>query len=251
MRNMLLASAALLGLAMAAPAMAQTDTQTGAPAGTGQPTMGDNTGQAMPGDTTGGGSMPGMKPHRMHARAAGHDSGMMPGADASAEQYLTEAQRALQHRRGAMADDALEHAETRLLDRSTAPDAAARPDDGPTIRQISQAREAIGHRDWPAADRAISEALKSSKMAAASGGMSGGGMSGGGMSGGQMNNSGTMGGGTGGSGTAGSDTMPAAGAINRGTTGGSGSDIGNGAGSGNSSSSGGATTTEPPGAMTQ
>jgi len=52
-------------------------------------------------------------------------------------------------------------AETRLLDRSTAPDAAGTPDQSPAIREVSQAREALGHGDMKGARSAIQMAIAS------------------------------------------------------------------------------------------
>jgi hypothetical protein len=82
------------------------------------------------------------------------------GPDASANDLLQAAQTALaQHRSGA-AQEALERAETRLLDRSTVPDAAGTPDQRPRVRAISAALDAIGRRDWPAAHAAIDAAMR-------------------------------------------------------------------------------------------
>jgi hypothetical protein len=105
------------------------------------------------------------------------------GPDATPQQFLQQAQIALQHHRSGAAQEALERAETRLLDRSTASSAASQPDMSPMVRQLGQARDALGRHDWPQADQLISEMLKNPAMAAATGsGMAGPAMNG--MSGG-------------------------------------------------------------------
>jgi hypothetical protein len=81
------------------------------------------------------------------------------GPNATPEQYLRAAQTALDRHQSGEAQEALERAETRLLDRSTSPDRANAPDERPRIRLITQALDAIGHRDWHAAHQAVDQAL--------------------------------------------------------------------------------------------
>jgi hypothetical protein len=96
-----------------------------------------------------------------HSTIAPHFPEPSQGPNASPDAYLHDAQAALAHHRTGLAQQALEMAETRLLDRSTAPDAAGTPDQNPEIRQVSQAREALGHGDVKGARSAIQMAIAS------------------------------------------------------------------------------------------
>jgi hypothetical protein len=69
------------------------------------------------------------------------------------------AQRDLSAHRTGAAQEALERAETRLLDRSTPAGMTNTPDTGPMVRMISQAREALGHNDIAGAQNLISRAM--------------------------------------------------------------------------------------------
>jgi len=60
---------------------------------------------------------------------------------------LRAAQAALEAGRSGEAQDALEMAETRLLDRSVALGQTSDPSDNPTVGQISQARQALAAHD--------------------------------------------------------------------------------------------------------
>ncbi len=82
------------------------------------------------------------------------------GPDATADQLLQAAKMSLDQHHSGAAQEALERAETRLLDRSTAPSAAGSPDQRPRVQAISQALSAIGRHDWPAAHSAIDSAMK-------------------------------------------------------------------------------------------
>ncbi len=82
------------------------------------------------------------------------------GPDATADQLLQAAKMSLDKHQSGAAQEALERAETRLLDRSTEPSAANSPDQRPRVQAISQALSAIGRRDWPAAHTAIDSAMK-------------------------------------------------------------------------------------------
>ena len=211
MRHTLLASAALLGLAVAVPAFAQTAQDTTTPPAASAPA-------AAPAAGTTGNAMP-MRPHMMGAQASNIGasdtrSDIAPalpvpplGPDATPQQFLSHAQMALQQHRSGEAQEALERAETRLLDRSTMPSAADQPDMAPMVKQIAQALDALGRRDWPQANQLIADMLKNPTIAAGEGGtMGGGGMTNGSVNGatgvigagGSDMNSGTMG------------TMPAA-----------------------------------------
>jgi hypothetical protein len=141
MRSLLLASAALLGLT-GGLAYAQTMTN------------GDQTGR---------------EPYS--ARASNIESSDMRstiapalpspdlGADATPDQYLRAAQDALQRRQTGLAQSAMEMAETRMLDRSVMPSRANEPDTAPGIRELHQARDALGRGDLNGASQLITEAM--------------------------------------------------------------------------------------------
>ncbi|MBV9734648.1 MAG: hypothetical protein JO209_01975 [Acidisphaera sp.] len=84
------------------------------------------------------------------------------GGNGSPQQYLAAAKRALGQRRTGEAQQALEMAETRALDRSTAPDQANTPLESPMIAQIHHALDAIARHDMQGADQAISAAMSAS-----------------------------------------------------------------------------------------
>lgn len=195
MRNTLLTSATLLGLAFTLPSLAQT-----APEKTPQAGNVEQTPATLPGsgaaDTA---TAPVKKPHHTkivhraaaseaetwahqpgtgesgpastqasnidradsHSDIAPHFPEPSQGQSASPDTYLRDAQTALAHHRTGLAQQALEMAETRLLDRSTTPDAAGTPDQSPAIREVSQAREALGHGDMKGASSAIQMAIAS------------------------------------------------------------------------------------------
>jgi hypothetical protein len=118
MRQILFTSAALLGLAVGLPALAQTPQSGGA----------SNINAA---DT--------------HSNIAPQLPVPALSAGASPHAYLLDAQQALQQHRTGAAQEALERAETRLLDRTTPPSAADTADAAPLVQQIDQALQAIGH----------------------------------------------------------------------------------------------------------
>ena len=90
---------------------------------------------------------------------AGGDSG-------SPERYLREADRALSMHKTGLAQQSLEMAETRLLDRSTLASEAGTPDASPEIQALRRAREALGRHDISDAHAAIREALNDAPGAA-------------------------------------------------------------------------------------
>jgi hypothetical protein len=81
------------------------------------------------------------------------------GEDATVDQYIRQAQSDLQARRKLEAMVALEYAETRLLNRSTAYGTPATPDQAPRVRQISAARSAIGNNDVATAQQILNQLL--------------------------------------------------------------------------------------------
>ena len=62
-------------------------------------------------------------------------------------QFLLAARQALQTGQTGVAQEALERAEARVLDRSVAPSRASEPITSPVVTQISNARQALGHGD--------------------------------------------------------------------------------------------------------
>jgi hypothetical protein len=81
------------------------------------------------------------------------------GSSASADRYLQAAQEALNSHHTGAAQQALEMAETRLLDRSTPVDEAAKTDQDAVVQQVANARAALGSGDTKGAGAAIQMAL--------------------------------------------------------------------------------------------
>jgi hypothetical protein len=77
----------------------------------------------------------------------------------SAHDYLVAARGALQAGQTGAAQQALEQAETRILDRDVAPSAANDPIHGPVIHEIEAARQALSVGNTAAALQAIGAAL--------------------------------------------------------------------------------------------
>jgi hypothetical protein len=82
------------------------------------------------------------------------------GENAGPWQYLRDADAALSANKTGEAQQALEMAETRLLDRSTPVEQAGQPDQRPLVNTVSQARQALGHGDVAAAKAAVETALQ-------------------------------------------------------------------------------------------
>jgi hypothetical protein len=130
MRMNLLATAAVFGLALATPAMAQS---TGAAAS-----------NIDPQDT-----------HSVIAPAL--PTPPVP-VNANARTFLRSADTALSEHRTGEAQEALERAETWLLTRST-PVNGAGIDRAPMVRRVNAARDALGHGDVAGAKQIVEEAL--------------------------------------------------------------------------------------------
>ncbi len=156
MRQTLLASATLLSLACALPAFAQPY----APDTTGGEHWAHQPGTGMSGPASNTASNIGNGDSR--SQIAPHLPQPAQGENASPEIYLRDAQRALAQRQTGLAQQALEMAETRLLDRSTAPEAANMPDQRPEVAAVSRARQALGAGNVRAASNAIQMALSAS-----------------------------------------------------------------------------------------
>jgi hypothetical protein len=151
MRKTLLISAAVLGLATGS-ALAQD----ASPSATG----------ARPGNVPGtnnslplGNTASNIDPSDTHSPIAPHLPTPPVGDDGSVTQYLTSAQRAVSARHTGEAQQALEMAETRALDRSTLATQANVPDSNPLVKQIQMALDSLGHRDMPGTQKAISQAM--------------------------------------------------------------------------------------------
>jgi len=71
--------------------------------------------------------------------------------DADARTYLRIAESAIRQHDRMTADDALSHAETRMLTRAVPASASAQPDDSPAISSIEQARHALSSGDYQTA----------------------------------------------------------------------------------------------------
>ena len=81
------------------------------------------------------------------------------GEGATADSYLQAAQSALQAHKTGEAQQALEMAETRLLDRSTPVNAADQPDQDAAVQQVANARKALATGDTQGASSAIQMAM--------------------------------------------------------------------------------------------
>lgn len=94
-----------------------------------------------------------------HSNIAPHLPEPAVGEGADADTLLKAAQAALAAHRTGTAQQALEMAETRLLDRSTPVDAANQPDQNATVQQVANARKALAQGDTAGASSAIQTAL--------------------------------------------------------------------------------------------
>ncbi len=82
------------------------------------------------------------------------------GDDASPRSFLESAQRAITLGRTGEAQEALERAESRLLDRSVPPSRAGQPSPQPLVATVGDARRALVSGDRAGAQRLIGEALR-------------------------------------------------------------------------------------------
>jgi hypothetical protein len=85
------------------------------------------------------------------------------GPNASVGTYLSDAQRALNAGQTGQAQEALERAETAMLQRSVPASQADTPDEAPDVTQVKLARDALANRDVPGAERAITAALSAGR----------------------------------------------------------------------------------------
>lgn len=165
MRKSLLMSAAALSLAFGAPAFAQTTMA--------QPTMPPSTGAHSGTGYTAGYNAPSTRaPYSaqasninsqdMRSRIAPVLPTPAGAQNASPEQLLGIAQSALRRGQTGAAQQALEMAETRSLDRGTSPSAANTPSSNPMVDQINRALQALGNHDSAGAEQAIQQAMAGS-----------------------------------------------------------------------------------------
>lgn len=160
-----IAAAALTAALTAAPAFAQSGYNTPAyPPGSYAP-PGTDTG-ARPGNVVGTGmSQPysnrASNIDRMDTRSTIAPNLPSPalGPDASPAEYLRAAQSSLAAGRTGEAQQSLEMAQTRLLDRSVAYGQTNSPSDNPAVREISEALRALAGGDRTGAMQAIQAAL--------------------------------------------------------------------------------------------
>jgi hypothetical protein len=98
-------------------------------------------------------------PADTHSDIAPHFQSPDVGPNAGPVGYLKAAEKALDQHRTGEAEQALEMAETRLLDRSTPVGDANQPDQNGMVQKVSMARQALGQNDIKGARKAIDLAL--------------------------------------------------------------------------------------------
>jgi hypothetical protein len=138
MRSLLMTSAMLLTLA-AAPAFADISPVTGQP----EPTS-SVASNIVPSDT----------------RSEVAPALPAPSAGEDPHDLLMTASQDLTSRRTGAAQEALEQAETRILDRSVPPPMANEPDNSQVINLIAQARTALANNDLQSANNYVQQALQ-------------------------------------------------------------------------------------------
>lgn len=166
MRRMLLASATLFGMSLAAPAFALNTTTNQPPGTMPAPASSQPAGEGTAMHHWRHASASNIVPTDTHSRFAHKLPATGLGPNAAPTDYLQVAQDALRHRRGGAAQEALERAETRLLDRSVPMGQGGVPDQAPAIQAITQALDALGRHDWVAAQEHVGAALHHAQMAA-------------------------------------------------------------------------------------
>ena len=150
----LMTTALLAVLAVPALAIAQTAP---APSGTGaRPGNEIGTGQSLPMSNRASNNAPADARSVIAPRLP--DPNVSP--DAGPEQYLMVARQALAAHQTGVAQEALERAETRALDRSVAPSRANDPNGEKLIQQITDARNALATGDTGTAMQLIDRALR-------------------------------------------------------------------------------------------
>ncbi len=150
MRKMLLTCAAVLGLA--ATATAQTTT---APSTDIRPGHVPGVGDSFPASNKASNIVPGDTNSVIAPRLPVPNGGQ----NASISQFLTDAQNSLNAGQTGQAQEALERAETAMLQRSVPADQASTPDQAPDVKLVAQARDDLARRDVDSAKQAISAAM--------------------------------------------------------------------------------------------
>lgn len=179
MRTKLMMSAAALSIAMGVAAPAAFAQNAMSPPAMSQQAPATNDG-ARPGHTPGVGmSMPSSN-RASNGTAANTRTSYAPslpapnlGPNATPHDLLRAARMDLSAHHTGAAQEALERAETRFLDRSVPADRASMPDGSRMVDRISQARQALGNGDMQGATQIIDSILMAQNNA---GGMPGGGM---------------------------------------------------------------------------
>ena len=123
--------------------------------------MPDMTGMSMPMGTNASNINPTNTPSEIAPNLPSPDL----GEGASAQAYLTAARNALAAGRTGEAQQSLEMAETRLLDRSTPLFQTNTPSNNPVVSQISQALQALAAGDLPQCMTLIEAAIPNAKAA--------------------------------------------------------------------------------------
>ena len=149
MRKMLLTCAAVLGVAATATA------QTTAPSNDIRPGHVPGVGDSYPASSRASNIVPGDTRSVIAPRLPAPQG----GANASISQFLTDAQNSLTHGMTGRAQEALERAETAMLQRSVPADQADTPDQAPDVKLVEQARDDLARRDVNSAKQAISAAM--------------------------------------------------------------------------------------------
>ena len=162
MRSLALSFTILAGLA-GAPAFAQTTVPVGPQ---GVPPGANPTTGARPGNEIGTGqSLPlgrhasNITPHDTRSVIAPNLPTPVIGPNAGPADYLRAAQSALRAGRTGEAQQALEMAQTRMLDRSVMQGQTGNPSDNPAVMQISQALTALAAKDRGQAMQLIESAI--------------------------------------------------------------------------------------------
>ena len=150
MRTMLLTGVALLGLAAVAQAQTTPDIRPGHVPGVGDSyPLSNNASNIAPTDT-----------RSTIAPTLPTPAG---GQNASVGTFLSDATAALDSKQTGRAQEALERAETAMLQRSVPPDQANTPDQAPDVKQVEAAREALAHHDFVAAKASVTAAMNAGR----------------------------------------------------------------------------------------
>jgi hypothetical protein len=156
MRNILFATVATFGLTCGVAAMAQTTNNNMAPPSGAMPGHVPGVGLSEPASNNASNIAPGDTHSAIAPRLPGSDAA---GTTTTAGQELRMARQDLSMHRTGAAQEALERAETRLLDRSTPQGMTGTPSANPAAQTISQARAALGRNDVAGAQSLITKAM--------------------------------------------------------------------------------------------